>query len=67
MEFFTVTSTGRLIKWALEGFQEFYVSSFGPVKGSLFGSKLNTRDEACDFNDFASTLRYWQSLSDSNN
>ena len=67
MEVFTVTSTGRLIKWALEGFEEFDGSSFGPVKGSLFGSELDTRDEACDFNDFASALRYWESLSDSNN
>lgn len=66
MEFFTVTSTGRLIKWALGGINEYNGSEFVKPLASIPGRILDTRDEPCDFNDFDSALKYWKSLSNSN-
>ena len=63
---FTVTSTGRLIACGENGFFEWDGSSFDPVKGKLSFNELDTRDEARDFNDFASALKFWKSLSDFN-
>lgn len=67
MEFFTVTSTGRLIKFeSLGGITEYNGSEFVKPLAPIPGRILDTRDEACDFNDFDSALKYWKSLSNSN-
>lgn len=67
MEFFTVTSTGRLIKRADGDWTEWDGYKFSEISKPLPGWPLDPRDEAVSFNDFASALRYWESLSDSNN
>lgn len=67
MEFYTVTSTGRLIKFeSTEGISEYNGSEFVKPLAPIPGWILDTRDEARDFNDFASALKFWKSLSDSN-
>ena len=68
MEFFTVTSTGRLIKFeSLGGITEYNGSEFVKPLAPIPGRILDTRDETCDFNDFDSALKYRKTLSDSNN
>lgn len=66
MELYTVTSTGRLIKRADGDWTEWDGSKFSEISKPLPGWTLDPRDEAVSFNDFASALRYLESLSDSN-
>lgn len=66
-DLFTVTSTGRLIKLADGDWTEWDGSKFSKISKPLPGWTLDPRDEAVSFKDFASALRYWESLSDSNN
>ena len=66
-DLFTVTSTGRLIKRADGDWTEWDGSKFSEISKPLPCWTLDPRDEAVSFNDFASALRYWEPLSDSNN